>query len=75
MDEDLIETAVDALEGLIGQLVEEAHDNAIAGPPDSMRDRAERLEGLSELGSDLALVAIAAAALLRRRGGSRVERS
>ena len=67
MDEDLIETAVEALEGLIGQLVEEAHDDAVARAPESIEARTERLAVLSVLGTDLTVLADAAAILLRRR--------
>ncbi len=67
MDEDLIETAVDALEGLIGQLVEEAHDDAVARAPESVEARTKRLDVLRVLGADLTVLAEAAIILLRRR--------
>jgi len=67
MDENPTETAVDALEGLIGQLIEEAHDAAVARAPSSVDARAERLRMLNVLGADLSLLAEAAVVLLRRR--------
>ncbi len=65
MDEDLIETAVDALEGLIGQLIEDAHDDAVARAPDSLEARMERLNRLKLRGNDVTALADAAARLLR----------
>ena len=66
MDEDLIETAVDALEGLIGQLIEETHDQAIDQAPADPAGRLQRLQELQRVGTDLAILADAAGILVRR---------
>ena len=71
MDEDLIETAVDALEGLIGQLVEGAHDDAVSRAPESIDARLERVQDLRSTAAELATLTDAAAVLLRRARRSR----
>lgn len=65
-DERLIARGLEALEGLIGLVLEEALDQAVSRPPDSLDGRLQWLAGLGQAGADVAALAEAAAAVLRR---------
>lgn len=65
-DEVLIARGLEALEGLIGLLLEEALDEAISRPPDRQAERLQRLIDLEQAGADVVLLAASAAAVLRR---------
>lgn len=69
-DADLTATALDALEGVIGLMVEDAHDEAVSRSPDRPEERLERIRVLRQLGADLVALADALEVLLRRSGQS-----
>ncbi len=65
-DEVLIRRGLEALEGLIGLVLEEALDQAITRPPDDQEERLQRLASLRQVGADVVTLAEAAASVLRR---------
>ncbi len=62
----LIARGLEALEGLIGLVLEEALDEAISRPSDRPAERLQRLIDLEQAGADVVLLAASAAAVLRR---------
>lgn len=69
-DEGLVAGGVEALEGLIGLVLEEALDEAVRRPPDGAGERLQRLAGLRRAGAEVVLLAEAAAAVLGRWPGA-----
>ena len=65
-DEKLIAQGLEALEGVIGLVLEEALDRAVAQPPDLPAERLRWLADLRQAGADVAKLAEAAVAVLRR---------
>ncbi|HEX2552750.1 MAG TPA: hypothetical protein VHL98_03555 [Microvirga sp.] len=65
-DEVLIAQGLEALEGLISLILEEALDRAVSRPPDDADERLLHLAELSQAGADLVVLAEAAALVLRR---------
>ena len=65
-DERLIRQGLDALEGLVGLVLEEALEQALGRPPDDATERLHQLHHLRQAGTDVVTLADAAAALLRR---------
>jgi hypothetical protein len=64
-DADLTATALDALEGALGLVVEDAHDLAVARAPDRRSERLKRVRVLRQVGADLVVLADACEVLLR----------
>ena len=65
-DEKLIAQGLEALEGLIGLVLEDALDQAVTRPPEDSTERLRWLADLKQAGADVAKLAEAAAAVLRR---------
>ena len=65
-DAELIAQGLEALEGLIGLVFEEALDRAVTKPPEGSAERLQWLADLRQAGTDVATLAEAAAAVLRR---------
>jgi hypothetical protein len=64
-DEELILTGLAALEGLIGVLIEDAHDEAIRRAPDDPKERLARVRTRQEVGADVVALTRACEVLLR----------
>ena len=65
-DGKLIAQGLEALEGLIGLVLEEALDQALALPPENATERLCWLADLRQAGADVATLAEAAGAVLTR---------
>jgi hypothetical protein len=65
-DEKLLAQGLDALEGLIGLVLEEALDQAVTFSPAGLQQRLRHLADLRQAGTDVVTLADAAATLLRR---------
>ena len=65
-DEKLIAQGLEALEGLIGLVLEDALDQAVTRPPEDSTERLRWLADLKQAGADVVTLAEAAAAVLRR---------
>jgi hypothetical protein len=65
-DEVLIAQGLEALEGLIGLVLEQALDSAVYRPPDDADERLRHLSELRQAGADVVVLAEAAVALHRR---------
>ena len=68
-DEKLITEGLDALDGLIGLVLEEALDQALARPPADAIGRLRRLADLRQAGADVVVLAEATRSMLRRWQG------
>lgn len=65
-DEKLIAQGLEALEGLIGLVLEEALDQALAMSPEDTTERLRWLADLGQAGADVATLEEATKAVLRR---------
>ena len=68
-DEKLIREGLEALDGLIGLVLEEALDKALARPPADGIGRLRRLADLRQASADVVVLAEATTSVLRRWQG------
>ncbi len=64
-DEELIRAGLEALESLIGMLIEDAHDGAIGMAPDDPAKHLDHIRMLQQVGTDVVALAGACEVLLR----------
>ena len=58
--------ALEAIEAALIEIVEEAHELAVASAPEAIEARRKRAESLRQAGTDIAILAETCAVLLRR---------
>lgn len=74
-DKELIRAGLEALEGLIGVLIEDAHDGAISMAPDDPAEHLDRIRALQQVGTDVVALTRACEVLLRWRSHAEGARS
>lgn len=64
-DEELIRAGLETLQGLIGVLIEDAHDGAISMAPDHPAEHLRYILALQQVGSDVVALTRACEVLVR----------
>jgi hypothetical protein len=70
-DEELIRAGLDALQGVMGVLIEDAHDLAVSRAPEEAGERLARVGALSRLEPTVVALTRACEVLLRRNSQAR----
>lgn len=71
MPDEEVAAALEAVEAVLIGMIEDAHEIAVARPPEPLQARRERIAALRQVGTDIAVLADACAVLALRVEASR----